>query len=77
MVSPDHTRNDMFKFGSTNDSGFEMSHNDMIHDNLISTGGHGIKKKKKNYTYMTLKNQDHKARSVSSNLAKLDHTCFI
>ena len=77
VVSPDHTRNDIFKFGSTNDSGFEMSHgNDMMHDNLASTGIQGKIKKKKNYTYMTLKN-DHKSRSVSSNIGRLDHTCFI
>jgi hypothetical protein len=31
VVSPDNTRNDIFKFGSTNDSGFEMSHgNDLM-----------------------------------------------
>ena len=64
-ISPDHTRNDIFKFGSTNDSGFEMSHgNDlMLQDNMLSTGVHPKKKKQKNYTYMTLKN-DHKSRSV-------------
>jgi len=68
----------MFKFGSTNDSGFEMSHqNDFMQENLLSTGGHGKVKKRKNYTYMTLKNHDNKSRSVSSNIGRLDHTCFI
>ena len=79
VVSPDHTRNDIFKFGSTtNDSGFEMSHgNDLImHDNMIHKNVVPKKKKPKNYTYMTLKN-DHKSRSVTSNIGRLDHTCFI
>lgn len=78
VVSPDNMRNDMFKFGSTNDSGFEMSHADGVgaHEGMISTGG-PAKPKRKKYTYMTLKSHDHKSRSVSSNLGRMDHTCFI
>jgi hypothetical protein len=45
-ISPDHTRNDIFKFGSTNDSGFEMSHgNDLMQDNMLMTGVQPKKKK--------------------------------
>ena len=73
VISPDG-RNDVFKFGSTYDSGFENS--DVMHE-MNNTGGHA-KAKKKKYTYMTLKtNQDYKSRSVSSNLGRMDHTCFI
>lgn len=76
VISPDNHRNDIFKFGSTADSGFEMSDAHGIHEGMISTGG-PVKPKKKKYTYMTLKN-DHKSRSVSSNLGgRMDHTCFI
>lgn len=72
VISPDNMRNDIFKFGSTYDSGFE--HGD--HHDMMTTGGQG--KKKKKYTYATLKaNNDTKSRSVSSNLGRLDHTCFI
>ena len=76
VVSPDY-RNNVFQFGSTNDSGFDMQTNADMHNDLIMTGGPS-KPKRKKYTYMTLKsNKDNKSKSVSSNLGRMDHTCFI
>lgn len=76
VVSPDHMRNNHFQFGSTNDSGFDVSHTDIGQDNFAGAGG--AKAKRKKYTYMTIKtSKDNKSKSVSSNLGRMDHTCFI
>ena len=75
-ISPDNMRNEHFKFQNTYDSGFEHSDGQTLHEGMTSTQNARVKRKK--YTYMTLKtSNDHKSRSVSSNLGRMDHTCFI
>ena len=78
IATSDRMQNEM-RFGSTEDSGFNISNGDQqVHEGIMSTsGGHAINKRKKKYTYRTLATHDDKARSVSSLIGKLDHTCFI
>lgn len=78
VMSPDNNlKNNHFQFGSTNESGFDISNADIGQDNMTGFGP-GPKTKRKKYTYMTIKtSKDHKSKSVSSNLGRMDHTCFI
>ena len=81
VISPDHhtnlSKNDPFKFGNTYESGFE-SNDHSVTEGFSGTGAGAHRMKRRKYAYKTLKvGNDNKARSVSSNLGRMDHTCFI
>mgnify|MGYP000253281855 FL=1 len=76
MSTTDRVRTEI-KFGSTNDSGFNISNVEMLHDGFQSTGSKAFNSRKKKFPYRTLTSNDDKARSVSSIVPRMDHTCFI